>query len=190
VATHLARTFPLDEAEVRDGTDGRRSWRYQVRSLLHMGTQTPTRSHALGPLWRQLADELASPAYRDAVGCLTGIDLGDLDLEVNLFSYGLGAYQQPHPDLPEKVVTHVLWFNEDWEASHGGCLRILRSRDEDDIARELLPSLGWSAVFVRSASSWHSVTPVTGDAPADRRALVATFHRPGSVSSMWGEVPD
>lgn len=189
-AQRLARTFPLDGAELRDGTDGRRSWRYQVRCLLPMGRSTPVRPHALDPVWRRFAEELAGPDYRSVLSQVTGVDLGPLHLEANLFSYGAGAFQEPHQDLPEKVVTHVMWFNEDWERTHGGCLRILRSKDPDDVAHELLPSLGWSALFVRSPSSWHSVTPVSDTAPVERRALVATFHRPGLASSMWGEAAD
>lgn len=186
-AVHLADTFPLDEAELRDGTDGRRSWRFHVRCLLPMGGMTPVRAHRLDPAWRRLADGITRSSYRDAMSRLTGFALDDLDIEANLFSYGPGAYQQPHPDLPEKVVTHVLWFNEKWEATNGGCLRILGSKDADDVVQELLPQLGWSAVFVRSANSWHSVTPVSDDAPSERRALVITFHRPGSTSSMWSD---
>lgn len=189
-ARRLAGTFPLDEAERRDGTDGRRSWRYRVRCLLPMGRSTPVRPQALDPVWRWFADELAGPEYRRVLSEITGIDLGPLHLEANLFSYEAGAFQEPHPDLPEKVVTHVMWFNEDWKRDGGGCLRILRSKDPEDIAQELLPSLGWSALFVRSPHSWHSVTPVSESAPEERRALVATFHRPGLASSMWGEAAD
>jgi polysaccharide pyruvyl transferase WcaK-like protein len=189
-AQRLARTFPLDEAELRDGTDGRRSWRYQVRCLLPMGHSTPVRPQALDPVWRRFADELAGPAYRTVLSAITGVDLDELHLEANLFSYGPGAFQEPHPDLPEKVVTHVMWFNEEWTREDGGCLRILRSNDPADAAHELLPSLGWSALFVRSIDSWHSVTPVSDTAPVERRALVATFHRPGLASSMWGEAAD
>ena len=61
----------------------------------------------------------------------------------------------------------------------------LKSRDEQDVEEELLPELSWSALFVRSDRSWHSVTAVTDDAPVDRRAVVATFYRPGSPSTMW-----
>jgi SM-20-related protein len=181
----LAQTVPLDTAEVRADSDGRRSWSYRVRGLVGMGGRRAVRPHELDPVWRALADDLGGDAYRAALSRLTGVDLTDLDLEVNVFSYPTGGYQEPHPDLPEKVVTHVLWFNEGWEPAHGGCLRILRSRDEQDVDQELLPELGWSAVFVRSDHSWHSVTAVTDDAPVDRRAVVATFHRPGSPSTMW-----
>ncbi|MGQ0832703.1 MAG: polysaccharide pyruvyl transferase family protein [Microthrixaceae bacterium] len=188
-ARQMASTFPLDGAEERDGTDGRRSWRYQVRCLVPMGGASPVRPHALDRLWRGLAASILSAPYRNAMSALTGVDLSALHLEANVFSYSPGAYQEPHPDLPEKVVTHVLWFNAGWEAAHGGCLRILRSNDIDDVFEELLPELGWSAVFVRSARSWHAVTPVASDAPGDRRALVVTFHRPGSISSMWADEP-
>jgi hypothetical protein len=188
-ATRLCQTVPVEHAEVRADSDGRRSWSFRVRGLVAMGGSSAVRPAELDPAWRALADDLGGLAYRRSLSSLTGVDLTDLDLEANVFSYPGGGYQEPHPDLPEKVVTHVLWFNEDWKADYGGCLRILNSRNEDDIAVELLPELGWSAVFVRSESSWHSVTAVTEDAPTDRRAVVVTFYLPGSVSTMWPEGP-
>ncbi|MGH9084682.1 MAG: polysaccharide pyruvyl transferase family protein [Acidimicrobiales bacterium] len=190
VAAALEGTFPLDEAEQRDGSDAGRSWRYRIRCLLPIGSATPVRPHALAPAWRQLADELAGTSYRAALTRLTGVDLTDLDLEVNAFSFGRGAHQEPHPDLPETVVTHVIWFNEVWDEDFGGTLRILRSHDPDEVAQALLLPLGWSAVFVGPAGAWRGVTPVTEAAPDERRALVATFHRPGSASSLWADAPD
>ncbi len=181
----LGRTVPLASAEQRADSDGRRSWSYRVRCLVPMGGRSAVRPHELDPAWRGLAEDLAGDAYRESLSRLTGVDLHELDLEANVFSYPLGGYQEPHQDLPEKVVTHVLWFNEGWDAANGGCLRILNSRDEQDVYEELLPELGWSAVFVRSDTSWHSVTAVTDTAPVDRRAVVATFYRPGSPSTMW-----
>lgn len=185
VAQRLSQQIPLADAELREGRDRRRSWRYFVRPLVAMGSSTPARPAGLDTTWRTLAAELAGAAYREALSRLTGVDLTGLDLEANVFSYPPGSFQEPHPDLPEKIVTHVLWFNEAWDASHGGCLRILRSSDEADVARELLPELGFSAVFVRSERSWHSVTAIADDAPLDRRAVVATFYRPGSTSTMF-----
>jgi len=181
----LARTVPLETAAMRADSDGHRSWSYHVRCLVPMGGRSAVRPHELDPIWRALADDLAGEPYRAALSRLTGVDLTALDLEANVFSYPPGGYQEPHPDLPEKIVTHVLWFNEGWQAAHGGCLRILNSRDELDVHEELLPELGWSALFVRSDDSWHSVTAVTDAAPLDRRAVVATFYRPGSPSTMW-----
>lgn len=185
VAQRLSQHIPLADSELREGRDRRRSWRYFVRPLVAMGASTAARPAGLDDTWRALATELAGHPYREALSALTGVDLTGLDLEANVFSYPPGSFQEPHPDLPEKIVTHVLWFNEAWDVSYGGCLRILRSSDEADVAHELLPELGWSAVFVRSEHSWHSVTAIVDDAPLDRRAVVATFYRPGSTSTMF-----
>ena len=58
---------------------------------------------------------------------LTGCDLATVPMEVNVFHYGPGAWLGPHVDLEDKIVTHVLYFNTEWNAADGGCLSILRS---------------------------------------------------------------
>ena len=83
-----------------------------MRCLVDMGGRSAVRPQELDPIWRALADDLAGDAYRAALARLTGVDLAPLDLEANVFSYPTGGFQDPHPDLPEKVVTHVIWFNE------------------------------------------------------------------------------
>ena len=88
-------------------------------------------------------------------------------------------------DLPEKLVTHVLYFNRSWKRAHGGCLSILRSDDPTDLAAEILPIVGNSSVIVRSEDSWHAVSRVVNESASSRRSVTVTFYRPGSVSSMW-----
>ena len=58
------------------------------------------------------------------------------------------------------------------------------------VAAEIPPIVGHSAVLVRSDDSWHAVSRVVNGSRTSRRSLTATFYRPGSVSSMWppGEV--
>jgi Rps23 Pro-64 3,4-dihydroxylase Tpa1-like proline 4-hydroxylase len=106
-------------------------------------------------------------------------------MEVNAFHYGPGCSLGAHRDLPEKIVTHVLYFNHSWNPQDGGCLRILRSSDVCDAAAEVLPITGNSAVIVRSETSWHAVSHVVNNAASSRRSVTVTFFRPGSVSSMW-----
>ena len=86
-------------------------------------------------------------------------------------------------DLREKLVTHVLYFNQKWNREDGGCLGILRSPDPADVAHEIVPVAGNSAVLVRSERSWHAVARVRGG--IDRRAVNVIFHVPGSISTMW-----
>jgi Rps23 Pro-64 3,4-dihydroxylase Tpa1-like proline 4-hydroxylase len=116
---------------------------------------------------------------------LTGCDLTQALMEVNVCHYGPGGSLGAHRDLPEKLVTHVLYFNRSWNPADGGCLSVLRSADPADLVAEIAPIVGHSAVIIRSENSWHAVSRVVGDSAISRRSVTVTFYRPGSVSSMW-----
>jgi len=106
-------------------------------------------------------------------------------MEINAIRYSPGAWLGPHLDLKEKIVTHILYFNDAWRREDGGCLRILRSADPSDVAMEVLPVVGNSAVVVRSDKSWHAVSRVADGCARSRRSVNVIFHLPGSVSTMW-----
>ena len=184
-AEELARTYPRDAFKTVEGYDGEKGYVYDVRSLVHMGASAPTAPGSLSPAWRRLAEGLLSPAYRDALGRLVSLDLASAPLEVNVFHFGTGAWMGPHVDLAAKRVTHVLYFNEAWSEEDGGCLSILRSSNEADVARRVPPVVGRSAVLVRSESSWHAVSRVRDGCRFSRRSVTVTFYEPGSVSTMW-----
>jgi Rps23 Pro-64 3,4-dihydroxylase Tpa1-like proline 4-hydroxylase len=139
----------------------------------------------LSPAWKRLATDLVSPEYRAAVTRLTGIEVGALPMEANVFHYGAQAWLGPHLDLPEKRVTHVLYFNDVWPVEDGGCIAILNSSDIEDAVAILPPIIGTSVLLVRSTSSWHAVTPVRQGCHTSRRCVVVTFYAPGSISTMW-----
>jgi Rps23 Pro-64 3,4-dihydroxylase Tpa1-like proline 4-hydroxylase len=122
---------------------------------------------------------------------LTGHDLSEAPIEVNVFHYGPGSWMGPHKDLEDKIVTHVLYFNAEWDAKSGGCLTILRSSDMSDVKAEIPPVVGNSAVLVRPDDSWHAVSRVVDGSETSRRSVTVTFYKPGSVSTMWppGEEP-
>jgi hypothetical protein len=184
-ARALAQTYPCDNFKSVIGNDGEKGYRYQVRSLVHMGARAVSNVARLSPAWQALAADLLAPGYRQAVERLTGIDLSDAPMEVNVFHYGPGAWLGPHLDLKEKLVTHVLYFNQDWSASYGGCLNILRSRDPNDVEATILPLVANSSILVRSESSWHSVSRVVDGFSTSRRSVNVIFHARGSISTMW-----
>ncbi|BBP76367.1 hypothetical protein PHLH7_24710 [Pseudomonas sp. Ost2] len=189
-AAALAETYPHDHFKVVQGYGGEKNYEYEARQLIAMTDGEVVNPQALSPQWRQLARDLRSAAYRQALGTLTGVDLSQAPMEVNLFHYGPGANLGPHPDLSDKVVTHILYFNETWDPRYGGCLQILNSRDPDSVAREISPLVGNSAVLVRSDTSWHAVSRVIDHCSVSRRSVTVTFYRPGSTSSMWPEGDD
>jgi SM-20-related protein len=184
-ATALAATFPDGHFKRLADYDGQKEFEYDIRCLIRMGEQSISRAHQLSGAWRTLADDLLSPAYRAAMSSLTGLDLSAAPLEVNLFHYPPGGSHGAHPDHRDKIVTHVLYFNDSWNDDDGGCLTILRSSDVQDVAMSVPPRVGNSAVLVRSDHSWHAVSRVAKSSPLSRRSLTATFYRPGCVSTVW-----
>lgn len=184
-ARRLATNYPRDHFKTVDGYDGEKSYRYEVRALIHMGADAPAFAEGLDPVWQQLAADLLSPAYRNAMARCTGCDLANALLEVNIFHFGAGAWMGPHVDLKDKIVTHVLYFNADWNWEEGGCLSILRSRNPADIHAAIEPKVGNSAVIVRSNHSWHSVANISQNCRSSRRSVTVTFYHPGSISTMW-----
>ena len=184
-ARALVETFPRDHFKTVKGYDGEKGYEYEARSLVHMGADKPTQAQSLSVVWRQLAEELLSPAYRESMSQFTGVDLSGLPMEASVFHYGRSAWLGPHVDLEDKIVTHVLYFNESWNEEDGGCLTILGSGDMDHVVKTIPPVIGNSAVLVRSNNSWHAVTCVVETCRVSRRSVAITFYRPGSPSTMW-----
>jgi len=181
----LAATFPQDHFKRLATYDGQKDFEYDVRCLIRMGEASISGVGLLSAAWRGLANDFLSPAYRAAMSSLTGFDLRTAPLEVNVFHYPPGGSHGPHPDHRDKVVTHVLYFNESWSDDDGGCLMILRSSDPRNIAAKVSPLVGNSTVLVRSDQSWHAVSRVSGQCRFSRRSLTATFYRSGCVSTVW-----
>ncbi|MGZ7080811.1 MAG: 2OG-Fe(II) oxygenase, partial [Thermoanaerobaculia bacterium] len=159
-AAEIAKTFPGDHFKRLEDYAGEKDFQYEARALLGMGEQSISRPRYLSRAWQQLAADFLSPEYRAAMSALTGYDLGTVPIEVNVFHYPPGGELGAHTDLRDKIVTHVLYFNESWDDEDGGCLTILRSSNPRDLVRVVSPLVGNSAVIVRSNNSWHAVSPV------------------------------
>jgi hypothetical protein len=181
----LAATFPRDHFKRLATYDGKKDFDYEIRCLIRMGETSISRRRQLSGVWQALADGFLAPGYRAAMSALTGLELADSPLEVNVFHYPPGGSHGAHPDHRDKLVTHVLYFNDSWNDADGGCLTILRSSDPRDVASQVSPLVGNSAILVRSNDSWHAVSAVAKDCHESRRSLTATFYRPGCVSTVW-----
>jgi len=184
-AAAVSGSYPTDHYKVVAGYDGEKGYEYHARSLIHMGAPAATDPTFLSPAWRQFSADLLSPDYRSAMSKLVGVDLMNVPMEANIFHYGPGAWLGPHLDLKDKIVTHVFYFNDHWQSADGGCLRILRSKNETDMVSEIPPIVGNSSVLVRSEKSWHAVARVARNCDISRRSVTVTFYHPKSISTMW-----
>jgi SM-20-related protein len=184
-AALLAASFPHDHFKRLASYDGEKDFEYEIRCLIRMGEHSPSRARQLSSAWLALAGDFLSSGYRTAMTSMTGLDLRNAPLEVNLFHYPPGGSHGAHPDHRNKIVTHILYFNEAWNDDDGGYLKILRSSNPEDVAARVWPIVGNSAVLVRSRDSWHAVARVADGSRRSRLSLTATFYRPGCESTVW-----
>ncbi|MEW6208813.1 MAG: 2OG-Fe(II) oxygenase [Acidobacteriota bacterium] len=183
-ADALAATFPCDHFKLVTGYGGEKDYEYEARADRYgIG-----RNLIQGRTERRMAGAGSRSAISGLSRRLVRVDRMRFDaspMEANVFHYGPGASLGPHPDLADKIVTHVLYFNQTWNREDGGCLSILRSADPSDIVAQIAPLVGNSAALVRSENSWHAVSRVVNERCPSRRSMTVTFYREGSVSTMW-----
>jgi SM-20-related protein len=185
----LIDTFPTEDFWQIAGHDGEKSYTYDARPLVILGAD---RAPALAPLseaWQEIAADLLSPRYREALGLATGRSLDGALMEANIWRWPNAAHLGPHLDMEKKILTQVFYLNAGWNSWWGGCLRILDAQDEQAVHAEIPPLLGNASILVRSQRSWHSVSPVAA-APVPRRSLIVTWFHPSCESPTWYEDAD
>src|SRR5258706_11987457 len=103
-----AATFPSDHFKYLADYNSEKKFEYDVRCLIRMGEQSISRVERLSSAWRALANELLSPAYRSAISSLTGLDLAEARLEVNVFHYPPGGPPGAHPYHRDNLAHHII----------------------------------------------------------------------------------
>jgi SM-20-related protein len=188
-ASALIDTFPTRDFWQIAGHDGEKSYTYDARPLVICGADRAPRLSPLSDPWQETVEDLLSPRYREALATALGTSLDDAVMEANVWRWPNSAHLGPHLDMREKLATHIFYLNAGWNTWWGGCLRILNTKDEEDVAAEIPPRLGNASLLVRSERSWHTVTPVVR-APVPRRSLIVTWFHPGAKSPTWYEDDD
>lgn len=108
-----------------------------------------------GPAFQQFLDELSSADVARRLARKFGLDLVDAPTTTTVRARSELSDGDIHTDHWSKLVTAVLYFNEDWRHD-GGKLRVLRSADDiEDYAAEIPPVAGTMFVFKRSEKSFH-----------------------------------
>ncbi len=127
----------------------------------------PVETLQFGGAFRELLNELESDTFRHAVEQKFGLDLTGRPTIITVRGHTDETDGRIHTDSRTKIITMLIYFNEDWHES-GGRLRLLRSStDMEDYVAEVEPSIGTLLAFRRSDHSWHGHKPFVGP----RRAI-------------------
>ena len=118
--------------------------------------------------FKELIDELLGPAFQHIVEEKFDIDLANRPTMYTVRGFCRSRDGQIHTDSKTKIITVLLYMNdESWESSTGR-LRLLRNgSDLENYVAEVEPAGGTLLIFKRSDNSWHGHHPFEGK----RRAI-------------------
>jgi SM-20-related protein len=126
------------------------------------GGSYPLESLDAGMAIKEVIDELDGPAFQKIIAEKFGVDLDDKPKMFSLRGYTRAKDGQIHTDSKDKIITVLVYLNENWQQP-GGRLRILKNgHDVDDFVAEVPPDNGTLLVFKRSDTSWHGHHPFDG----------------------------
>lgn len=126
------------------------------------GGSYPIESLDAGMTIKEVIDELDGPVFEALVAEKFGVDLAERPKMYSLRGYTRAKDGQIHTDSKDKIITVLLYLNEDWKQP-GGRLRILKNgRDVDDFVAEVPPDNGTLLIFKRADNSWHGHHPFDG----------------------------
>lgn len=120
----------------------------------------PTLSY--GPAFRALIDAIEGPAFTAAVERKLGVDLTGRPTMVTARGVSAARDGQIHTDSRTKIVTVLIYMNNNWEAKEGR-LRLLRGPDDlEDVIAEVPPEEGTMLIFVNTPDAWHGFHAFSG----------------------------
>ena len=126
------------------------------------GGSYPLESLDAGMAIKDVIDELDGPAFQRVIADKFAVDLEGKPKMYSLRGYTRAKDGQIHTDSKDKIITVLLYLNENWQHP-GGRLRILKNdHNVDDFVAEVPPDNGTLLVFKRSETSWHGHHPFDG----------------------------
>lgn len=132
----------------------------------------PIQSLKLTPLYHAMIAEFFSSDLKKATAEKFGIDLDNACGMITIRGHTGPEDGKIHIDSKGKVVTFLLYLNENWHESSAGNLRILKGPDNiDDFSAEVAPQAGTLIVFQCTDHAWHGHLPFDGE----RRTIQFNF---------------
>ena len=142
--------------------------------VIEKGGSFPIGSLKFGDVFRQLARELRGPEVAAAFAEKFEMDLCESPTTLTVRGRCRSKDGKIHIDSRSKLVTVLVYLNCDWPATTtngqtplGGQLRLLRSKNIDDVIDEVPPIAGTLVCFRNRENAWHGHTSFEGP----RRAL-------------------
>jgi SM-20-related protein len=123
----------------------------------------PLNTLKYGPGFSELIEELLGKEFERAIGERFGLELSQYPTMFTVRGQCSATSDgHIHTDSRDKIITVLLYLNQDWNDPSGGRLRLLKSKNLEDYVAEVPPTMGSLLVFKRSDRSWHGHKPFEG----------------------------
>jgi SM-20-related protein len=114
--------------------------------------------------FKTLIEEMEGPELTEALSQKFGKNLHPFPRLTTIMRRSQAKYGAIHTDGAAKVMTMLVYMNDEWEESQGGRLRALYDdKNFEPYAMEVNPTMGNIFGFLRSDTSWHGHRPFTGE---------------------------
>jgi SM-20-related protein len=114
--------------------------------------------------FKTLIDELESPEFTEEISKKWGQDMHPYPRLTTIMKRSQPKYGAIHTDGPSKVMTMLVYMNDEWGTDDGGRLRVLYDGEHfEPYAVEVPPVMGTVFGFLRSDKSWHGHRPFVGE---------------------------
>ena len=114
--------------------------------------------------FRTLIEELEGPELTEELSTKFGRDLHAFPRLTTVMKRSQPKYGAIHTDGPSKVMTMLVYMNDNWNADGGGRLRVLYDGENFEPYKvEVPPVMGTVFAFLRGDKSWHGHQPFAGE---------------------------
>lgn len=138
-----------------------------------------------GPAFSEFLDELQGPDVAAHIGAKFDLELGECPVTTTVRKFCEQSDGNIHTDHPSKIITVLVYFNENWSEGTGQ-LRMLRSAtDLEDYAAQVPPIGGTLLAFRRTDVSWHGHERFVGE-----RRMVQMNYLRATRLAQWKQQMD
>ena len=130
--------------------------------IINKGGSFPSNSLSYGESIQSLIDCLEGDQMRSILENKFQVDLKGKPVVSTFRGYSRIKDGKIHSDSKTKIITVLLYLNENWDAS-SGLLRLLKEKDNiDSYITEIPASMGSMVAFKVTNNCWHGFIPFEG----------------------------
>jgi SM-20-related protein len=130
-----------------------------------------------GPAFAGFMADLQGAAMTQLTAEKFAMDLSNSPTMVTVRGQSKAADGKIHRDSRSKLITALIYMNDEWESDKGR-LRLVRDQDSlDDVIAEVPPERGTLLIFRNDLNAWHGFEPFAGP----RRVIQLNWVRDAGV---------